>query len=468
MKISMQNFLAIQDKVEIDLNKINLFIGANNCGKSTLGKLQELVVENRWYTGINSVSDELLNFYSWTISELFNYHALENIINDEAPKKEIVLSFERKLNNISYVIEVKHHKSSFLQTRDGLSEINAAEVIEFKITANQMVLFQVWNDELKIFYKQLGESILALPTDIKSEFFQKNEDFDSLIAQFSYAEDVILNVNELKNKNQFFSGKNPIEILELLSQAHIIHRSKEIIKFINYMSRYVISPLSMWKNISFNNQFNLDYMTLIETNKYLEYFQLQLYKKPLHIKDQKGTEKIVGFDWLLKQNDNLRLLNSYGSGTICLVNFISQLGIYIDSITNFDTSANLRRTAEKGSIVSIVEPEMNLHPDWQIQLTKLLIKEIADYSSIILETHSVHILKTIQVEIAKGKIRSEDVTIHEFYRDEKTGAVRINPMQYEQSGFLKNNGYFKGNFNTLLIEMEKELFLIQQARIQEN
>ena len=469
MKTSMQNFLAYQEKVEIDLNKINLFIGANNCGKSTLGKLQVLIGENRWHTGISSTSNKFLTLYSWSLSNLYHYHSIENIINDNASKNEITLAFSRKINEIVYEIEVKLQKSKFLKTQEGIEEIKAAEVFEFKVIANGNILIQLWDNVLRVCYSELSKALETLPVEIIKKIVDNQEELSQLLSDLSNEEDFILNLEEngnLQTKNG--DKKEPLEILQILFAVNLVKKPDEIIIFLKEISATITRPLNSWRKIDFQNRIDLDYIARIETNRYLEKFQLQLEKKPLYTKNIDGDEKIVGYDWLLRQQDKTRLLSSFGSGTICLINFISQLGVFMDSLIDFDSEGNMKRSKNPDSIVSIEEPEKNLHPDWQIQLAKLLIEEISEYSTIILETHSIHILKTIQVEIAKGNIRSEDVTIHEFYRDDNNGVVRVNPMQFDQNGFLENNGYFKGNFNSLLSQLDKELFDIQQARIQAN
>ena len=364
---------------------------------------------------------------------------------------------------------MKLQKSKFLKTQEGIEEIKAAEVFEFKVIANGNILIQLWDNVLRVCYSELSKALETLPVEIIKKIVDNQEELSQLLSDLSNEEDFILNLEEngnLQTKNG--DKKEPLEILQILFAVNLVKKPDEIIIFLKEISATITRPLNSWRKIDFQNRIDLDYIARIETNRYLEKFQLQLEKKPLYTKNIDGDEKIVGYDWLLRQQDKTRLLSSFGSGTICLINFISQLGVFMDSLIDFDSEGNMKRSKNPDSIVSIEEPEKNLHPDWQIQLAKLLIEEISEYSTIILETHSIHILKTIQVEIAKGNIRSEDVTIHEFYRDDNNGVVRVNPMQFDQNGFLENNGYFKGNFNSLLSQLDKELFDIQQARIQAN
>jgi AAA15 family ATPase/GTPase len=60
----------------------------------------------------------------------------------------------------------------------------------------------------------------------------------------------------------------------------------------------------------------------------------------------------------------------------------------------------------KGSFVFIDEPETNLHPDWQVILMNVLL-ELADKGvNVVITTHSIEILKSIEVGIKK---RPDDI-----------------------------------------------------------
>lgn len=61
-----------------------------------------------------------------------------------------------------------------------------------------------------------------------------------------------------------------------------------------------------------------------------------------------------------------------------------------------------------GSFVFIDEPETNLHPDWQVLLMEVLIKLAKSEVNIVIATHSIDMLKALEVGIKKQKNKIDD------------------------------------------------------------
>jgi predicted ATPase len=51
----------------------------------------------------------------------------------------------------------------------------------------------------------------------------------------------------------------------------------------------------------------------------------------------------------------------------------------------------------KGSFVFFDEPETNLHPAWQVVLTKVLIKLADSGVNVVMATHSLDMIKALEV-----------------------------------------------------------------------
>jgi len=92
--------------------------------------------------------------------------------------------------------------------------------------------------------------------------------------------------------------------------------------------------------------------------------------------------------------------------------------------------------------VIIQQPEIHLHPSLQVQLTKALIElssELEIWPKIIIETHSEHIIKTAQLEIAKNlnlekpNFKKEDLSVLYISKDEK-GYSKVKKMELDETG----------------------------------
>ncbi len=107
---------------------------------------------------------------------------------------------------------------------------------------------------------------------------------------------------------------------------------------------------------------------------------------------------------------------------------------------------SLRFKADPSNVFKFIEqPELHLHPKLQSSLAEFFSsKNILD-NDLIIETHSEHIVRKIQVLIAQGKLNKEKVGIYYFDKDEKAGITSIKDMELEDNGFFKEpwpNGFF--------------------------
>jgi predicted ATPase len=92
---------------------------------------------------------------------------------------------------------------------------------------------------------------------------------------------------------------------------------------------------------------------------------------------------------------------------------------------------------DKGSFVFFDEPETNLHPKWQVLLTKILIKLADNGVNVIIATHSLDIMKSLEV----------------YTKDKGNDFVGIN--YFETTGKLFT--FDSDNINENLIEARNKL-----------
>ena len=91
------------------------------------------------------------------------------------------------------------------------------------------------------------------------------------------------------------------------------------------------------------------------------------------------------------------------------------------------------------------QPELHLHPKLQTLLASFLVKKYKWSKVKIIETHSEHIIRKIQVLIAENELRKDDLAVYYFNKDEKSGTTSIKEFELEDNGFFKEpwpNGFF--------------------------
>lgn len=77
-------------------------------------------------------------------------------------------------------------------------------------------------------------------------------------------------------------------------------------------------------------------------------------------------------------------------------------------------------SAKKGDLLIIENPESHLHPQGQAKLGELIARVANDGVQLIIESHSDHLFNGIRVAIKNGFVKTDDVSIFYFVRDESS------------------------------------------------
>jgi predicted ATPase len=91
------------------------------------------------------------------------------------------------------------------------------------------------------------------------------------------------------------------------------------------------------------------------------------------------------------------------------------------------------------SQIIIEQPEIHLHPSAQSQLADLFIDIVnpADLSkSIMIETHSEHLILRLRRRIAEGKLASDNIAI--YFTDYSAGQTKLKRINIDEYGDVKN------------------------------
>lgn len=83
----------------------------------------------------------------------------------------------------------------------------------------------------------------------------------------------------------------------------------------------------------------------------------------------------------------------------------------------------------RGSIIFIEQPEVHLHPKLHANFIATLLK-LSKYTTYFIETHSEHIVRKLQVAVKdkKYKLNSQDVSLHYLIRDEEQSNVTVHSI----------------------------------------
>ncbi len=114
---------------------------------------------------------------------------------------------------------------------------------------------------------------------------------------------------------------------------------------------------------------------------------------------------------------------------------VSQILTVLVQILNPSISKNARRDPTQSFFSLLQQPEIHLHPRAQAELSSLLVK-LANKGnqSFIVETHSDYMIDRTRIEIRKGNIRSEDVSL--IYFEPKANIVKVHNIGFDKEANL--------------------------------
>lgn len=382
MKLKLKNIGKLQE-TEIDIDGITVIAGKNNTGKSTIGKSLYCIFSSMYDVNQKIEDDkkdyvrrrvEILFMQNSSITNrlLFNHtykDIIENIVNDIIDKQ----------NNEA--------KESILMVFNQLNE-KRKRVNNFD---NKTINDEILNE----FFQNIQEGL-----DIPKQIFYINRLNNIIYKEFNGQINNINNklgstINLLIKENHFK--------LDIKGEKITINQYMELESDIVYI----------------DNPFVLDNIDDKDLQDILNHRDNIISKMKNNIQDDNMTENILLQEKVTSVIDKL---DKIGVGKLIKIKEMYQTKFkYQSSLDNkplefVNVSAGLKtfiilktlilngHIKERGCIV-LDEPEIHLHPEWQLVFAELIVLLQKTFNlHILLNTHSPYFLRAIQVYSAKHEI----------------------------------------------------------------
>ncbi|WP_349763409.1 ATP-binding protein [Fusobacterium sp. SYSU M8D902] len=392
MKIIFEN-LGPVEKGEIELNKLNIFCGKNNEGKTYINYLIYTIL-----TTINSLSfkrsKDFIKEFPKEKKEI--KISLEEVLFKENYLKEILLNIEEKIiERLPIVFSVskdffKDFKIKF--EYESIKLNRKAYTKKFFLVGNHYGIIEKDEVNIKVrfdeeFKNEIGE-IFDLDFDILGNQSSEIEEINRIITDY-----IIVIIFNLKRVYSFPAERSGLAIFynELLIRRNNIldsfireNRDEKILKEI--VSRY---PKPINDYINFLNQIPKMMERRIKQDNKVVQLAKSIEKDLLYgeykVKDHK---KII---YTTKDGKELELYTS------------SSLVKTVIGIINY-----LKYYAVKGDYFLIDEPELNLHPENQRKIARIFARMINYGINIVMTTHSPYIINELNNLIMLNKVSDID------------------------------------------------------------
>lgn len=391
MKLSIRNLGKLKE-ADVEINGITVIAGENDTGKSTIGKVLFSIFQSLY-----KLDDQIIREKRNTIKhnlELLYVHATGSFFNN-VEFKEII--DEILIEGSKYDIEIL--KNKILEFISNNSEKTKNEIPEEPVKR----IF----DLLKIPKKSFVLAILN--RNFSNEF---NNQITNIYTE------LVGNIKlKIQGKESFLSIEN--NIIKEIKNEH----------FLNTEIVYIDDPFildDLTDELFVRNAIkNTDYNTIYNHKNYLKYKLIQ--KKGSLVDEIILNSKLEKF--YLKLNELFEgdiILSNRGNYVYRRKNKGNELNL-INLSAGLKSFAVLKmlfinNTLQENGTIILDEPEIHLHPEWQIKFAELIVLLQKEFKMhILLTTHSPYFLKAIQVYSKKYKISNKC----KYYMSELDGEQAI-------------------------------------------
>ena len=353
-KLKIKNIGPINE-VEMEINKVNIFIGPQSSGKSTIAKIisfcQWLEKDILIHQGTSHIDS------AYWVEKLHNYHKMDSYFREGS-------SIEYHSNTVSFTY---HSDGNFSITPVNIEQEKMRKITYIPSERNYVNIPNI--------------SSLPMGNDYIRDFI-----FDWLLIRNKYSKDTPQDIIDLgvqyyydKNAGDMVSLQdgNPISLSEASSGLQAII---PLLVSLSYSTNWIYNHT---QDLSFD-KFSILHKTFIK----------ELYKKEI-LSD------------VILQDEKLKQI------TADLFNSLQHISPEVEIPTDLKAAANLANRLGKPhyTFMIIEEPEENLFPVTQYGLVKHIFQSLNGNSdnSVVITTHSPYILTAINNLIQAGNIIETDV-----------------------------------------------------------
>ena len=375
MKLSIRNVGKLKE-ADVEINGITVITGENDTGKSTVGKVLWSVF-NSFYKVYEQIKKERIDFVN---EQIYSY--VRNLDkSDNVKKKTLDMAIDIIQNYSIYYRNEENIKNYITEKFKENNYFVDAKVIE-ELTGDLYVVLGIKSIEI---ISSIIEQKLS--TEFHDEIKNKNTESQEETSVELYIRNKILNFNIEEGINvagEFVENlKGDIDDFDLATEAVFI-----------------------------DNPFIIDDIENIFEQKKKNYRQ-HLVSKLYYNRNENTVKKMYVNEKLEKI---YKKLNSIASGKITIKNLDvyykdSKMEINAKNLsTGLKTFAIIKMLLQNGTLeengtIILDEPEIHLHPEWQLKFAELIVLLQKEFGMhILLTTHSPYFLNAIEVFSERHKI----------------------------------------------------------------
>lgn len=386
MRLKLNNILKIAN-ADIELGGLTVITGVNDSGKSTIGKVLFTTLKTiRNVNQVNklSTSDKIRN----------NLYAIFSILSSKGIKS----SFEESFSKLSIDLLEKNK-----DIKDFSNTILEESEKSFLPNRNIELLKKILN-EIEIAISDFYNPNILVQKEFdnisKSEFIESINSFGKKYSLIEFYDDtidvndskVILNFEDGNLAETIISGNSSVEDITYIESPVYLH-------ILNTLRFSTFVPTDTFRKISLGLQ-----------KGYTPYHLADMAEK---ITSNQQTDEnkellneicsLIDGDFKIDKKDNQLYFHKNGNKipTVSVASGIKSFGVLLRLIETDNISPT--------KILVLDEPEIHLHPEWQIKFCRIIIELITKGVPIVISTHSPDFLQGLRYYAAAKGIEQEVV-----------------------------------------------------------
>ena len=404
INLDINNFGPI-NKARIELKKLNIIAGINGSGKTTSSKLLYSFLLSNSKEG-NYLANQSINKRFISLTDDLKEELSSDLKNLE--KLTILSNNLPSPTDDKYTIKIDNYLTSLKEIISDSKTINShhinqIDLIESVLEVNKTESRKYFNVSNNLINSEFNFHDLELYSNTCIKFQGENND-----CKFSHK--IITNENRIG----FEIDEGSFNCLDIENVIYI----DSISIFENESQTYPYHILSLMKLLKLTENKNDIYD--IEFNQKIDEFRKKL---------DELMEGYIYYDVKTKQFQFKKENKQYSMKNTA--SGIKQMGIIQMLLSN--------RVLNKNSFLIIDEIEVNIHPEWQVKLAKILVLLVKDLNvNLFINSHSPLFIEAIEVYSIKYKLRNET----KFFltkKDENTKKFNVKKIEYKTLYELYNN-----------------------------
>lgn len=419
MKIRIKNLGAIEEGI-IDLSKkLTVFCGPNGTGKTYMAYLIYSITKANIPIGIgvnSTLANELIDKKKITIP--INFPQIEDY--REKIIQDVSTSFDR-LFGLGY----EDAKMFFKEVE--ITNIQKNEEFQEQLTKDSFKSnFTIGNTKVIIskesnstdFVLEIEEASISKESLEALNFFLFNE-YLSFLANYPISSSCIFPVE--RNSIYTFSKELSLSRNEAIDHLHAVSNNKKLSTFDLYFKRTTRYPMPIRDGLVIAE----DLANIKKTKSSYFFFAEQIESELLHGKVIITNDGEIQFKSEKAPKKQLPI-----HLTASIIKTLSSLVVF------------LKHLAKENDLIIIDEPEINLHPDNQIILTKLFARLINNGFRLLISTHSDYIVRELNNLIMLSSNKNEIKKSSErfgYKQDEKIKKSEIGVYYFDYPKKKKKN-----------------------------